>query len=476
MEEGNPAPARPKPASSYGLKHSVLSPNETLAQSVALIAPTAAPLLTVPLVYASAGAGSWLAFVISTITILFVALNINVFARISASPGSLYTYISDHMHPVLGILAGWAILIAYIGTAIAIGAGLTNYAKVLVRTVTGVDIPLWILSVVCISLASLLAYQDVQISARLMLGLEAISVSLISFISLSLLFQHRFAPDTTQLTLQGVTPENLRRGLVLAIFCLVGFESATSLGHEARDPLRSIPRAVKWSAILAGLFFVFCAYSEVFGFRGESPSLDKSLAPMQVLARKAHLPMAIGLVIDFGAIVSFFSCLLACITAAARVLFLMGRNGSVHGRLGEAHKANQTPHRAVVVSSIATLLPVAVMTSIGIGPLDVYGLTGTLATFGFLTAYLLVSIAAPRYLKHLDLLSWRAAAISILAIVALAAALFGSLYPVPEPPYSYLPYVYLSVLAIGFLWSLSLKSRSPVQANELYDDLDAVSE
>ena len=36
------------------------------------------------------------------IGVLLVALNVNQFARRSASPGSLYTYITDHMHPTMG--------------------------------------------------------------------------------------------------------------------------------------------------------------------------------------------------------------------------------------------------------------------------------------------------------------------------------------------------------------------------------------
>jgi hypothetical protein len=86
--------------------------------------------MTVPLVFGLAGDGCAIAFLISTITILLVALNVNQFARISASPGSLYTYITDHMHPRFGVLAGWALLIAYVGTAAAVSAGVTNYANV----------------------------------------------------------------------------------------------------------------------------------------------------------------------------------------------------------------------------------------------------------------------------------------------------------------------------------------------------------
>jgi len=119
------APESPTPVS-YGLKSGSLSPFQTLAQSIAVIAPTGAPVMTVPLVYALAGQGCAIAFLISTIGILLVALNINQFARMSASPGSLYTYITDHMHPRWGVLAGWALLIAYIGTASAVSAGVCN--------------------------------------------------------------------------------------------------------------------------------------------------------------------------------------------------------------------------------------------------------------------------------------------------------------------------------------------------------------
>ncbi len=332
--------------------------------------------MTIPLVFGLAGQGCAIAFLISTISILLVALNINQFARISASPGSLYSYITDHMHPRFGVLAGWALLIAYVGTATAVSAGVTNYANVILRDRFGVEAFPWLLTALVMVFACYLAYRDVQISTRLMLWLEAASVALIALIALSIIIKHGWRPDVGQFTLQGVTPEKLRLGLVLAIFSSVGFESATSLGSEARNPLTSIPRAVKWSAILAGLFFFLCAYAEVLAFRGEAQSLDKSLAPLHVLAQKAGFPALVGTLTDLGAVLSFFSCFLACITAAARVLFLMGRHGALHSMLGETHEANQTPHRAVLLSSIAAFLPAAIMTLRGVNLFDIYGLVG----------------------------------------------------------------------------------------------------
>src|SRR3984957_19429411 len=185
MELGNTSVRLVKPAAtsapespasnSYGLKSGSLSPSETLAQSVALIAPTGAPVMTIPLVFGLAGQGVAIAFAISTITILLVALNVNQFARISSSPGSLYTYITDHMHPRWGVLAGWALLIAYVGTAAAVSAGVTNYINVILRDRFGVQAFPLLLTALAMAFACYLAYRDVQISARLMLWLQVVS-------------------------------------------------------------------------------------------------------------------------------------------------------------------------------------------------------------------------------------------------------------------------------------------------------------
>jgi amino acid transporter len=431
--------------------------------------------LAIPFVYASAGSGTWLTFLIATITIFLVALNVNQFARISASPGSLYSYISSHMHPIAGMLAAWALLIAYIGTATAIAAGLTNYTNVVLSILGIKSFPL-IVAAAGVGLAVWLAYRDVTISARLMLGLEIISVLLISVVAIGVLVRHGLHPDMDQLTLKGMTPAKLRMGLVLAIFALVGFESATSLGSEAKDPLRNIPRAVTWSGVLAGLFFVLCAYAEVLGFRGSAETLENSPAPLHVMARSAGMPALIGIAIDMGALVSFFSCVLACITAGARVLFLMGQKGALHSRLGQVHTSNRTPHRAVVVSGMAAFLPLGVLTCLGIGTSEIYGLTGTLATFGFLTAYVLVSIAAPIFLRAQGRLMVRDVVVSALALFAMIVAFLGNVYPLPPAPYNYLPYIYVALLSIGLTWSVVLNARTPAFAENADADLDTVAD
>ena len=130
------AQAHPEPGS-YGLRREVLSPLETLAQSVSTIAPTTTPAATIPLVCALAGNGTWLAYVLATIAILLVALCVGKFARYSSSPGSLYTYASMILPPSLGATAAWSLLLAYIATAASVIGGFYHYANLLMRDATG---------------------------------------------------------------------------------------------------------------------------------------------------------------------------------------------------------------------------------------------------------------------------------------------------------------------------------------------------
>jgi amino acid transporter len=238
---------------------------------------------------------------------------------------------------------------------------------------------------------------------------------------------------------------------VLALFSFVGFESATTLGSEARNPLKTIPRAVIQSAILAGAFFTVCAYAEVLGFHTAGQDLGASQAPMYVLAQVAGSPV-LGLLIDIGALVSLFAGTLACITAAARVLLRMAQNGLAHGFLGSTHARNQTPSRAVVITGVAAVLPVAVLAARGASGLDVYGWLGSLATYGFIVAYALVCFALPRYLRQHGVFRPGARIIPSLAGIAMLLALAGNLYPVPEGPYGKLPYIYLVYLTAGLIW------------------------
>ena len=436
---------------SYGLRKEVLSPMETLAQSVSTIAPTTTPAATIPLVCALAGNGTWLAYILAGAAILLVALCISKFARYSSSPGSLYTYTTKILPPPLAAISAWSLLLAYICTGASVIGGFYHYGRLLIRDATGHTTSIVFLAILVTAVSAWIAWHDVKISARLMLWIEAVSVCLILIVVLLVLVKTRFHVDMEQFRLRGMTGSGLRLGLVLAMFSFAGFESATTLGAEARNPLRTIPRAVIQSALLAGGIFVLCAYTEVLGLRAAGQDLGTSSAPMRVLAAIGGVPF-FGVLIDIGALVSMFAGTLACITAAARVLLLMSHNGLAHGSLRTTHKRNETPGPAIIVSGIAAGLPVVILAARGASGLDVYGWMGSLATYGFIVAYALVSLALPAYLKSHDAHSGSAQLISWVACAAMLLALAGNLYPVPEGPYGKLPYIFFVYLLTGMSW------------------------
>jgi len=435
----------------YGLRREILSPLETLAQSVSTVAPTTSPAATIPLVCALAGNGTWLAYALATVAVLLVAFCIGRYARYSASPGSLYTYASMTLPPWLSATVAWSLLLAYVATGSSVIGGFYHYANLLLRDATGHGYSAVLLATLVTGVSIWIAYRDVKISARLMLWIEAASVAVIVIVVALLLAHHGWRWDRAQVHLHAMTGSGLRLGLVLALFSFVGFESSTTLGSEARNPLKTIPRAVVQSAILAGAFFTVCSYAEVLGFHTAGEDLGTSQDPMHVVARVSGAPV-LGLLIDIGALESLFACTLACITAAARVLLLMAHHGLAHDSLRNTHAKNQTPSRAVVITGIVALLPTAILAARGASGLDVYGWLGSLATYGFIVVYGLVSIALPRYLRNHGVFRPGAQIVPWLAGAAMLFALVGNLYPMPAGPYGKLPLVYLAYLSAGLLW------------------------
>jgi amino acid transporter len=437
----------------YGLHKGVLSPLETLAQSVSAMAPSTSPSLTIPLVFAKAGNGTWFVYMLTTLAVLLIGFCVSRFARMSASPGSLYSYTSDTLRPSLGAVAAWALLIAYVATGASVAGGALYYANVLLGQFFSWTPPALVTLAVVFILTGAIAYRDVKLSAELMLWIEIISVSLIAIVLVLLLTHYGLKLDSNQLRLKGVSINGLGPALVLAMFSFVGFESATTLGGEAREPLKTIPRAVIQVAILAGVFFVLCAYSEVLGFQGESGKLSDSTSPLHVLARKAGVS-PLGTAIDFGALVSMLACVLACTTAAARVLLRMAHSGLMPDIFGRTHKRYGTPGAGVCLTCIVMFIATTALAVRNVEGTDMYGWLGEISVFGFLTAYALVAVSLPFARKALGQHSHLVTAISWLTVVVMIAGAFGSVYPVPKAPDVWFPYVYLAYMALGMGWFL----------------------
>ncbi len=370
------------PETSQNLKKDYLSYSEVIAQSISVIAPSTVPAAILGLIFVSAGNGTWLSFLLATIGLLFVCFNINQFARRSASPGSLYTYIVKGLGPIAGVLSGWGLLLGYMVTGMSTLCGFAIFGRMLLAQL-GIHLDVLELFALCVIVSYGVAWRDIKLSAKMMLIFEGASIFFILGLGMIIWMRKGFAIDVAQLTLKGATPGGVITGIVLAVFGFSGFESSTALGDEARDPLRTIPRSLLQSTALSGIFFLFMAYVIVLGFKNSGVELGKSDAPLAFLAPQTGLGF-LGTLINIGALLSFFSCTLACINSTSRIIFSMARHGLFHDAFGEAHERNKTPHLAVALSALITfLVPAAVYLS-GINAFDAQGYFGTLCSFGFL--------------------------------------------------------------------------------------------
>ena len=435
----------------YGLHAGVLGPMETLAQSVSAMAPSTSPSLTIPLVFVLAGSGTWFVYLMATAATLLVGFSVSRFARLSASPGSLYSYAANTLPPFYGVIAAWGLLLAYLATGASVAGGALYYADLLtIQFFHGTPAATPTLAIVC-AIAGYVAYRDVKLSAEMMLWIELVSISLIVIVLAVLPFRFGMHLDMDQFRLKGVTISALGPALVLAMFSFVGFESATTLGGEAREPLRTIPRAVLQCAILAGIFFMLCSYSEVLGFRGDSGKLSDSASPLHLLATKAGVS-ALGVAIDIGTLVSMFACVLACTTAAARVLMRMAHGGLLPAVFGRANPRHGTPGPAIALSIGLIFASTAELALRGVGGADMYDWLGSLAVFGFLTAYALVAIALPFARRALGQHSHLVAAVSILTVLVLILIAVFDLRSTTDAIHARIPYIYVVYIAVATLW------------------------
>ncbi len=438
------------------LKKDALGPLELLAQNIALISPTMTAALIVPLMYATTGAWSWLSYALGTVMLLFVALNLNQFASRTAGSGSMYQYISKGLGNVVGGLGGWALIWCYLGISDAGLNGFTTFAQTLLN-MAGINCPAIVIFVVCILISGTLAYKNVALSAKLMLILEAASMALITALGLIALSFHGFKLDTTQFALPSLNISTLGLGVVVAVFSLVGFESSTAFGDEARNPLKAIPQSVIWSLIISGVFFVFITYVEVSATAGTTPTLDQLGTPLNTIAGLVHQPwMAIP--ISVGAMLSFFALNLSCLNAGARIIYIMGQQGLFHKFTADSHHINKTPHIAVLIMAALSFgIPtVGLLKGMAVG--DMFNDAGTLAAFGFIVSYILVTIAAPIYVKSLGQLKPGHIVICAISLILLLVPTIGSVYPVPPAPVKYFPYMFAAYFIIGGIW-IAIQNR-----------------
>ncbi len=453
------------------LRHGALSLPETIGQSIANIAPTLTPALNISVVAGLAGIGSWVSYLIATVGCVFIGLSISALAKRHPEAGSYFVYIGRTFGPVAGALAGWLMILAYLATGIAEVLQLPLFLNNCL-TVFGESLSLPVQGAVALAFLCLVGYaafRDIQVSARVGLVLETISISIIIIIIAIVVGQHGTIVDPVQLNVSKIPVGGVMSAMAFAVFSFVGFESSATLAKESRNPRRDVPFAVVGSAAGAGIFFTVITYFMVLGMNDKADVLGNSASPFSDMTNAAHLPWAAG-VVYFAAMISTFACALACVNAAARMLYSMGRYQFLHGSMGIVHKVHKTPYVAVVASCV--IIAVVFLALIPQGLLNAFNEAGTIATFGFVVVYLGVALSASFDLKKAGVLTPFTVVCSIIGAVLMLFVIYASIVPWPSAPDQYLPQIFLGYILVGLVWFLYLRAKSPQVLESLANDME----
>ncbi|WP_336631086.1 MULTISPECIES: APC family permease [unclassified Microbacterium] len=422
----SPAPVRAfgRRSPLHGLDRRSVGFVDVMAQSVSAVAPAAAATTVTGLVAGVSPGAVVLSVLAAGVLSLLVAGTVGQFARRLAASGAVYTYAARGFGTRGGLATGAAALVGYGAVAMFALLGGAYYTTILLRPILpGIASPVGIGAVLLVEagLLTLVLVRGIRLSARVALVVESASVLLIVALLLVLLTRIGPVDPAVFLPSGSDTPLSVGAGALIALTAYVGFESAATLGVEARTPLRAIPRAMRATVVISLLLYLLAAVAQVAGFAALGRDFAHASSPVNTLADAYGLG-GWGVVADLGIAASFLACAIGSTTALARVLFAMARDGVLGPRTGRTHPRFGTP-----VGAIAVTLPIVIGVPLGLVLCGVdlraaMHLTIAVGGIGYIVSYTLVCLAAPVFLRRIGELTAGAVLVSLVSAIALVAA------------------------------------------------------
>ena len=425
---------------------------EVLFQSITHMAPAVATALSIGAATSFAGGITPLAVLLAMIAVLFTAFSMAQLAKHLPSAGGMYTYVGSGLGSFFGWLVAWSFALAEPLVMPLLLGGFGFYGAIFLSSYLGIEFELaWIgLAVLCGLVVWWLTYRGVGLSTRAGLVLGVIEIVIFLLISTLLIVN----ADSNTLSVfvpgdEGVKPAF--QGMIFCLLAFIGFEAAAPLGEETRDPRRTIPQAVIWSAILVGLFYVFNYYAATVYFGpdemvGFYTSHDGD--PWGFMAEEV-LPGIGGLLVVFAILNSSLANANAGATAATRSLFAMGRATLLPRFFAAVHPETRAPVNAVHFQAVTAIIIAVVLGLVlandpyptpegagSFGGLNVYVFLGTMLGLIFAGIYILVNVACFGYFWRVrrDEFSWlKHFVVPVLGVIAMIPALLAVIGGVTIP-------------------------------------------
>ena len=474
------------------LQRGAVGLTEVLFQSITFMAPAVAAALSIGFATTFAGGITPLAIVFALIACLFTAYSMGQFSSRMTSAGGMYTWVSRGLGPFFGWLVAWIYTLAGPIVPAALYASFGFFGAALITELTGFSNDwLWlVLTVVCGLVVWALTYYGIRLSTRVGVILGLIEIGIFLVVSALLIAKAANPVDTSVFIPADGSITPALQGMVFCILAFVGFEGAAPLGEEAREPRRTIPRAIILACVLIGLFYIFCYYGATVFFGPDKMKADflgfNDSNPWGGMAEQV-LPGIGSLMVTFAIVNSSIANANAGANASTRVIFSLGRSRLLPGALSAVHPIHRTPVNAVHVQGI-----VGIVLAVGLsllfnggaadGALTTYFFVGYILGLAFAAMYIAVNAAAIGYFAfgegRADFNFIKHGIVPVLGIIVMlvgfVSALGGLTIPVLNvelaplaEPFNHAPQV-LTIWAIAgvvlFFW---LRARNPQATDEI---------
>jgi amino acid transporter len=404
FDEPRAPAAEPSPT---GLKRE-LSLIDAAAFSTGILGPVGAMALLGTGAAGILGRAAPWAFIFALVGISLVAYAFVRLSKYVSSSGSVYALVGITLGPRAGFVAGWALFGAYVtigaGSGIEIGLFFSQF-------LSGVGIlhtTEWIaIAIIGLGLCAALAFTEIRVITRSLLGTELIGVVLVTLLSLiviaRLVFGH--GPHGQTFTFNFLSlPHGTGFGTVAhaaeyGFLAFAGFEGAVALGEETFNPAREIPRALTVTIVVVGSFYLLTIIAQSLGYGTGAAAVTaftNASSPYGDLAT-AYVGSSLADLLNLAASLSLFAILLATTAGAARILYALARDAGT--KRGIVRLSRHGEPIAALGIVIAIMLGVMIGQRVnGSSVLNATFYALTIGTIALLVAYLLATLGAIRFL------------------------------------------------------------------------------
>ncbi|HEY1096931.1 MAG TPA: APC family permease [Alphaproteobacteria bacterium] len=458
-------------------------------QSMAHMAPAAAVILAMQFMSSRSGFALPLACVFGMLLAVLLAYCLGLLTRKYYGASGYFQIHSQALGSRIGFTTSWLYLIYEpLNLFVTIFGFSVLIFQPFIATYLHVDLPWWSVVLIGSIIVTLLSFTDIKSSIKItgLLGLVEFIILLALGISLIWQSNEPFHPEFFLPSSSADGTGGLIFAFVFGFLCFMGYESGLPLTEETSDTQNSTFKALIWSVLIAGVFYIFIGYATIVGFGlGENSAefaKDFSTAANPYgssLALKAFGTIGPWLIF-FAAVNSVIACTLASQNGCSRVFFALGRAGILPYALGRISNRTKAPTNAIILAFVVTLIATAVfaLVSRNGNPVDWFGLAAIMLTLPLLVIHLITCIAvfiAYRYKESHDFHLLHHGIIPLITGLLVLLPIGGAVYYNQAYPMVYAPYVMLVWFIIGLFVYAYLKRNRPSALATLESEMELLA-